>query len=96
MIKISTIENVCYAPNKNDNFFIKIENACYKKVGVEKMPIISMKNLFRSDIVNLYRNAMRESYILGAFNVFNCDTLKAVLDVAQSVQSPVIVQISMG
>ena len=52
------------------------------------MPIISMKNL--------YRNAMRESYILGAFNVFNCDTLKAVLDVAQSVQSPVIVQISMG
>ena len=88
MIKISTIENVCYAPNKNDNFFIKIENACYKKVGVEKMPIISMKNL--------YRNAMRESYILGAFNVFNCDTLKAVLDVAQSVQSPVIVQISMG
>ena len=88
MIKISTIENVCYAPNKNDNFFIKIENACYKKVGVEKMPIISMKNL--------YRTAMRESYILGAFNVFNCDTLKAVLDVAQSVQSPVIVQISMG
>ncbi|GFH91073.1 fructose-bisphosphate aldolase [Lachnospiraceae bacterium] len=88
MIKISTIENVCYAPNKNDNFFIKIENACYKKVGGEKMPIISMKNL--------YRNAMRESYILGAFNVFNCDTLKAVLDVAQSVQSPVIVQISMG
>ena len=52
------------------------------------MPIVSMKNL--------YRNAMRESYILGAFNVFNCDTLKAVLDAAQSTRSPVIVQISMG
>lgn len=52
------------------------------------MPITSMQQL--------YRDAMKESYILGAFNVFNCDTLKAVLDAAQSVRSPVIVQISMG
>lgn len=52
------------------------------------MPIVTMEQL--------YRKAMEESYILGAFNVFNCDTLKAVLDAAQSVQSPVIVQISMG
>ncbi len=44
----------------------------------------------------LYSHAMEEKYILGAFNVFNFDTLKAVLDGAEAKQSPVIVQISMG
>jgi len=45
MIKISTIENVCYAPNKNDNFFIKIENACYKKVGKKDANYINEESI---------------------------------------------------
>ena len=52
------------------------------------MPIVTMKEL--------YVHAVEEKYILGAFNVFNFDTAKAVLEAAKEMQSPVILQLSMG
>jgi len=47
-------------------------------------------------IDKMMRRAVDEGYITGAFNVFNLDTLVAVLEAAQSENSPVIVQVSMG
>lgn len=52
------------------------------------MPVVEMKRL--------YQDAQEHSYILGAFNVFNLDTATAVLRAAQEMQSPLILQISMG
>jgi fructose-bisphosphate aldolase class II len=39
---------------------------------------------------------MKHRYMAGAFNVFNLDTLMAVVSAAEAEQSPVIVQVSMG
>jgi fructose-bisphosphate aldolase class II len=44
----------------------------------------------------IYHHAIENDYILGAFNVFNFDTLISVLDAAQKESSPVIVQVSIG
>lgn len=44
----------------------------------------------------LYAHALRNRYIVGAFNIFNYDTLCAVLEAAEEEQSPVIIQVSMG
>ena len=44
----------------------------------------------------LYADAMKRQYIVGAFNVFNYDSLCAVLEAAEEEQSPVILQVSMG
>ena len=44
----------------------------------------------------LYVDAMKRRYIVGAFNVFNYDSLCAVLEAAEEEQSPVILQVSMG
>lgn len=45
---------------------------------------------------DLYADAKKHQYIIGAFNVFNYDGLCAVLDAAEEEQSPVILQVSMG
>lgn len=42
------------------------------------------------------RDALKNRYTLTAFNFFNFDMLRAILDGAEAEQSPVIVQISMG
>lgn len=47
-------------------------------------------------INEMMRRAIHGHYITGAFNVFNLDTLVAVLEAAQAENSPVIVQFSMG
>lgn len=52
------------------------------------MPVVEMKRL--------YQDARERGYILGAFNVFNMDTVTAVLRAAQEKQAPLILQISMG
>lgn len=44
----------------------------------------------------LYEDAQKHRYIVGAFNVFNYDSLCAVLEAAEEEQSPVILQVSMG
>ena len=49
-----------------------------------------------TDMGELFRHAMEEGYIVGAYNVFNLDTLIAVLRAAEREDSPVIVQLSMG
>lgn len=50
--------------------------------------IVSMKDL--------YADAQKNNYLLGAFNIFNYDTLCCVLEAAVEERSPVILQISMG
>ena len=52
------------------------------------MALVTMKRLFD--------HAMKEKYTVGAYNVFNLDTLVAVLQAAEKEDSPVIVQLSMG
>ena len=52
------------------------------------MALVTMKRLFD--------HAMKEKYTVGAYNVFNLDTLVAVLQAAEKENSPVIVQLSMG
>ena len=52
------------------------------------MPLVSAREI--------YQHAIENDYILGAFNVFNLDTLLSVLDAAHKEASPVIVQVSMG
>ena len=47
-------------------------------------------------INEMMRHSLADHYITGAFNVFNIDTLVAVLQAAQAENSPVIVQLSMG
>jgi fructose-bisphosphate aldolase class II len=44
----------------------------------------------------LFQKAYREGYALGAFNVFNLESVQAVLKAAELEKSPVIVQVSMG
>ncbi len=46
--------------------------------------------------IELLGQARRESYIIGAFNVFNMDFASAVLEAACLERSPAILQISMG
>ena len=48
------------------------------------------------DMNALFRYAMKGQYTVGAYNVFNLDTLIAVLQAAEAENSPVIVQVSMG
>ena len=52
------------------------------------MALVTMKRLFD--------HAMKEKYTVGAYNVFNLDTLVAVLQAAEKEDSPVIVKLSMG
>ncbi len=52
------------------------------------MCLVTMKQLFQ--------HALIEKYTVGAFNVFNIDTLTAVLQAAEQENSPVIIQVSMG
>ncbi len=52
------------------------------------MPIVKMKEI--------YADAYKNRYITGAFNVFNLDTMHAVLQAAEKENSPVILQVSMG
>jgi fructose-bisphosphate aldolase class II len=44
----------------------------------------------------LFKKAYQEGYALGAFNVFNLESIQAVLRAAVLEKSPVIVQVSMG
>lgn len=44
----------------------------------------------------LYLNAIENNYAIGAFNFVNLETLSAILDAANSLKSPVIVQCSTG
>jgi fructose-bisphosphate aldolase class II len=44
----------------------------------------------------LFKKAYRDGYALGAFNVFNLESLQAVIKAAELEKSPVIVQVSMG
>jgi fructose-bisphosphate aldolase class II len=44
----------------------------------------------------LFQKAYREGYALGAFNVFNLESIQAVLRAAELEKSPVIVQVAMG
>ena len=44
----------------------------------------------------IFKKAYREGYALGAFNVFNLESLQAVLRAAEIERSAVIVQVSMG
>ncbi|HBF39027.1 MAG TPA: fructose-bisphosphate aldolase [Firmicutes bacterium] len=44
----------------------------------------------------LFQKAYQEGYALGAFNVFNLESVQAVLRAAQMERSAVIVQVSMG
>lgn len=52
------------------------------------MPVVALGQL--------YEHALKHGYIVGAFNVFNYDTLCAVLEAAKKETSPVILQLSMG
>ncbi len=52
------------------------------------MPIVKMSEI--------YADASEKQYIVGAFNVFNLDTMHAVLQAAEKEESPVILQVSMG
>lgn len=47
-------------------------------------------------IKELFDHAIQNGYTVGAYNVFNLDTLTAVLQAAEKENSPVIVQLSMG
>ncbi|QQO10108.1 class II fructose-bisphosphate aldolase [Breznakiella homolactica] len=44
----------------------------------------------------LFHHSLENKYMTGAFNVFNFDTLTAVVAAAEAERSPVIIQVSMG
>lgn len=44
----------------------------------------------------LFKDAIKNNYAIGAFNFVNLETLSAILDAAQQTNSPVIVQCSTG
>ncbi len=52
------------------------------------MALVPMKALFE--------DAMKRKYTVGAYNIFNLDTMVAVLQAAEKEESPVILQLSMG
>lgn len=47
-------------------------------------------------IESLFLQCLDEQFMIGAFNVFNLDTLTAVLNAAEAERSPVIIQTSLG
>lgn len=44
----------------------------------------------------IFQNAMDKKYAIGAFNFVNMEVLKAILETAESLKSPIIVQASTG
>jgi fructose-bisphosphate aldolase class II len=48
------------------------------------------------DMGRLMDDALKKKYTIGAYNVFNLDTISAVLEAAEEENSPVILQMSMG
>lgn len=45
------------------------------------------------DVGTLYRHALKNRYILGAFNMFNMESMKAMVEAAEEERSPIICQI---
>jgi len=74
-----------FLPIRTHYFFKLIENVFYKR-----------RQIMIVQLDQLYVDAMKRRYIVGAFNVFNYDSLCAVLEAAEEEQSPVILQVSMG
>ena len=64
--------NPVFLPVETHYFFKSIENVFYKR-----------RQIMIVQLDRLYADAMKRRYIVGAFNVFNYDSLCAVLEAAE-------------